>query len=170
MIIKLIRSFWLASCCFISLTLTLPVSALAQDVTIKEASKQVLSAEQVVAPQALNDNNPQVGKHVMANMDAGSMILSLLMVLTLIIICALVLKRFNFAQQNTSQLKVITSLSLGTKERVVVIQVGEQQLLLGVTAQQVTLLEHLTEPLHEQTTTTAQLPKSVLSFFSATKP
>lgn len=168
MIIKLIRSFWLASCCFISLTL--PVSALAQDVTIKEASKEVLSAEQVVAPQALNDNNPQVGKHVMANMDAGSMILSLLMVLTLIIICALVLKRFNFAQQNTSQLKVITSLSLGTKERVVVIQVGEQQLLLGVTAQQVTLLEHLTEPLHEQTTTTAQLPKSVLSFFSATKP
>lgn len=123
--------------------------------------------EQVVTPPALNRDSPEVGKHVMANMNAGSMILSLLMVLALIIICAFILKRFNFTQQSASQLKVVTSLSLGAKERIVVIQAGEQQLLLGVTAQQVTLLERLAEPLGDQTITTAALPKSVLSFFSA---
>lgn len=123
--------------------------------------------EQVVTPPTLNRDAPEVGKHVMANMNAGSMILSLLMVLALIIICAFILKRFNFTQQSASQLKVVTSLSLGAKERIVVIQAGEQQLLLGVTAQQVTLLDRLAEPLGDQTITSAALPKSVLSFLSA---
>jgi len=112
---------------------------------------------------------PEVGKHVMANMDAGSMILSLLMVLALIVLCAWVLKRFNLTQQGVSQLKVVTSLSLGAKERVVVVQAGEQQLLLGVTAQQVTLIERLSEPLPIQKANTVELPKSLLSFLLAKK-
>ncbi len=139
-----------------------------QDPTLQSSILEDIS-QQVSVPQELNNNTPQVGKHVMANMDAGSMILSLLMVLALIIICALVLKRFNFTQQSVSQLKVVTSLSLGAKERVVVIQAGEQQLLLGVTAQQVTLIDRLAEPLATQTLKTAELPKSLLSFLSATK-
>jgi flagellar protein FliO/FliZ len=112
---------------------------------------------------------PQVGKHVMANMNAGSMIISLLMVLVLIVICAFVLKRFNFAQHGISQMKVVTSLSLGAKERVVVIQVGEQQLLLGVTHQQITLIEKLSEPLVTQGLNTAALPKNLLSFLVTKK-
>ena len=57
------------------------------------------------------------------------------------------LKRFNLAQQNTGQLKVIASLSLGVKERLIVAQVGEQQLVLGVTPQQITLIKNLEEPI-----------------------
>ena len=90
---------------------------------------------------------PEVGKHVMATTDAGSMILSLLMVLALIFISALVLKRFNFTQQTSGQMKVVSSLSLGVKERLVVAQVGEQQLVLGVTSQQITLIKSLDEPI-----------------------
>ena len=41
---------------------------------------------------------------------------------------------------------------------------GEQQLLLGVTAQQITLLEKLEEPLVEQKNTNVDLPKNLLSF------
>lgn len=119
--------------------------------------------------QSNTNSSPEVGKHVMANMDAGSMILSLLMVLALIIICAFVLKRFNLTQQGVSQLRVVTSLSLGAKERVMVVQVGEQQLLLGVTAQKITLLEKLVEPLAEPAMNTAVLPKNVLSFLSTKK-
>ncbi len=143
-------------------------STIEQDSMEKGIAQQGL-AQQVSGSQNLNNNTPQVGKHVMANMDAGSMILSLLMVLGLIIICALVLKRFNLTQQGVSQLKVVTSLSLGAKERVVVIQAGEQQLLLGVTAQQVTLIERLAEPLATQTLKATELPKNLLSFLSAKK-
>ena len=127
------------------------------------------SVQHASTPQTLAGDSPEVGKHVMANMDAGSMILSLLMVLALIIISALVLKRFNISQQGVSPLKVVTSLSLGAKERVVVIQAGEQQLLLGVTAQQVTLIERLTEPLVTQKLKSAELPKGIWSFLLAKK-
>ncbi|WP_210725534.1 flagellar biosynthetic protein FliO [Candidatus Colwellia aromaticivorans] len=127
--------------------------------TAKQAT-QIPEADPLPVKQA-----PEVGKHVMANTDAGSMILSLLMVLALIFISALVLKRFNFTQQNTSQLKVIASLSLGVKERLVVAQVGEQQLVLGVTPQQITLIKSLEEPIvSSQPEKTSALTGNVLAF------
>jgi flagellar protein FliO/FliZ len=108
---------------------------------------------------------PEVGKHVMANTDAGSMILSLLMVLALIGLSAFVLKRFNVTQQHNGQLKVVASLSLGVKERLVVAQVGEQQLVLGVTAQQITLIKSLEEPLDSgNSENTSALAGNVLAF------
>ncbi|MBL4900001.1 MAG: flagellar biosynthetic protein FliO [Colwellia sp.] len=101
----------------------------------------------------------------MANTDVGSMILSLLMVLALIFISALILKRFNFTQKNTGQLKVIASLSLGVKERLIVVQVGEQQLVLGVTSQQITLIKSLEEPItSNQPENTSALTGNVLAF------
>ncbi|GAA6170867.1 hypothetical protein NBRC116592_05370 [Colwellia sp. KU-HH00111] len=116
------------------------------------------------APETLAVQSPEVGKHVMANMDAASMIMSLLMVLALIIISALVLKRFNLAQQDSSQLKVIANLSLGAKERVVVVQIGEQQLVLGVCAQQITLLQTLQQPIETKTGTPLTASANILSF------
>ncbi len=89
----------------------------------------------------------EVGKHVTANMDAMSMILSLLMVLAVIVVSAIILKRFQSVQQSFNGLKIVTSLHLGAKEKLVVVQSGDKQLLLGVTAQQITLLETLEQPL-----------------------
>jgi flagellar protein FliO/FliZ len=109
---------------------------------------------------------PQVGKHVMANMDASSMILSLLMVLGLIVICAIVLKRFNLTQQHSSQIKVVANLSLGAKERIVVVQIGEQQLVLGVCPQQISLLKDLETPIDIQVGKSLALPGNVLSFLN----
>jgi len=134
--------------------LLLAQSSFAQEETVESAPTESVASEQT----------PQVGKHVMANTDASGMILSLLMVLALIIVCAFVLKRFNFAQQNTSQLKVVANLSLGAKERLVVVQVGEQQLVLGVTAQQITLIETLDEPITSSSGKSLPLSSNVLAF------
>lgn len=112
---------------------------------------------------------PKVGKHVMANMNPVSMILSLFLVLGLIIVCALIIKRFNLTQQGVNQLKVVSTLRLGAKERIIVIQVGEQQLLLGVTNQNITLLDTLSEPLTQQTMNNGDLPINILSFLSSKK-
>ncbi len=178
MMINILRTFLLLSCYLLSSLV------FAQDnVVEKKLDNSVAVAENVAGnsePQTkikslatlernIANRPPEVGKHVMANMDAGSMIISLLMVLALIIICAFVLKRFNLTQQSVSQLRVVTSLSLGAKERVMVVQVGEQQLLLGVTAQKITLLETLAEPLAEAKMNTAELPKNLLSFLSSKK-
>jgi flagellar protein FliO/FliZ len=125
--------------------------------------------ETVPIIQTDNADSPQVGKHVMANMNASSMILSLLMVLVLIFICALIMKRFNLVQQGVSQLKMVASLSLGSKERVVVVQVGEKQFMLGVTSQQINLIETLPEPLLTKPQGSIDLPKSILSVLSTKK-
>ena len=46
-------------------------------------------------------------------------------------------------------MRVIASLPVGCKEKLLVVKVGEQQLLLGVTPQQVNFLYRLEEPLDE---------------------
>ena len=89
----------------------------------------------------------EVGKHVASNMDAMSMILSLFMVLAVIATSAFILKRFQGVRHSLNGLKVVTSLHVGAKEKLVVVQAGQKQLLLGVTAHQITLLETLDEPL-----------------------
>jgi flagellar protein FliO/FliZ len=136
---------------------------------LDENEKVKLAAEIPVADPLLVKQAPEVGKHVMANTDAGSMILSLLMVLALIGISAFVLKRFNITQQHNGQLKVVASLSLGVKERLVVAQVGDQQLVLGVTAQQITLIKSLEEPIDSSNPeNTSVLAGNVLAFFKKT--
>ncbi len=149
----------------VSLFFITPVS-LAQENT--EASEsidvnEVINTESALEP-VVEKQSVQVGKHAMVNMDAGSMILSLIMVLVIIFVSAIVLKRFNLLQQSSNQLKVIGSLSLGAKERVVVVQVGEQQLVLGVCPQQVTLLKDLEHPLDIQLGKSVPLAGNVLAF------
>ena len=90
---------------------------------------------------------PEVGKHVAANLDAMSIILSLLLVLMLIIAVAFVLKKFQPQGGKMSGLKIIASLHLGTKERLVVVEVDGKQLLLGVTSQQISLIQTLENPM-----------------------
>ena len=89
----------------------------------------------------------EVGKYANPNLDAVSMIMSLLMVLVLIIISAWVLRKFNVVNQSVAGMKVITSLPLGHKEKLIVVQVGEEQLLLAVSAQQITYIKTLEKPL-----------------------
>ena len=89
----------------------------------------------------------EVGKHANPNLDAMSMIISLLMVLALIIVSAWILKKFNLANKSVSGMQVISSLPLGHKEKLVVVQVADEQLLLGVSAQQINLIKTLEKPL-----------------------
>ncbi len=153
-------------CYFVAITLMLSLVKRSGALLLLLFFSCFVNAEQAVKQPSSVEVVPQVGKHVMSNMDAGGMILSLLMVLALIIISAMVLKRFNLVQQGTSQLKVITSLSLGTKERLVVVQVGDKQLLLGVTSSEINLLETLSEPLKDQQSQAAEIPSRVLAFLN----
>ncbi|MDO6764749.1 flagellar biosynthetic protein FliO [Agarivorans sp. 1_MG-2023] len=76
-----------------------------------------------------------------------SWIMSLAVVLVTILVCAWVLKKTRLNQFAGDQSKVITNLALGTRERIMVVEIGEQQYLLGVTAQSINLLDKLEQPL-----------------------
>lgn len=69
------------------------------------------------------------------------MVLGLLFVLVLIFVLAWVFKRFlGGSVMSNAALKSVAGLSLGQKERVVLVQVGERQVLLGVAPGQVNML------------------------------
>lgn len=59
------------------------------------------------------------------------------------------------ALQKNPDLKVITGLSLGTRERVVVIEVGKQQLLVGITQGAMRTLHVLDEPIETKENSTS---------------
>ncbi|ODN67876.1 MULTISPECIES: flagellar biosynthetic protein FliO [Methylophaga] len=75
-------------------------------------------------------------------------IFGLIVVLAVILFLGWMLKRSQlFHATHHGQLKVLGAISLGAREKAVLIQVGEQQLLLGVTPQQINTLYTLPEPL-----------------------
>ncbi|TGG95967.1 flagellar biosynthetic protein FliO [Natronospirillum operosum] len=80
--------------------------------------------------------------------DMVTVILGLLVVIGLIFAFAWVVRRFNGSTTvNGRAIKVLAVTPLGAKEKLVLVAVGQQQLLLGVTAHQVTRLLELEEPL-----------------------
>ncbi|MDT8370532.1 MAG: flagellar biosynthetic protein FliO [Gammaproteobacteria bacterium] len=72
----------------------------------------------------------------------------LLLVLTSIAFVAWILRRTNrFTSSANGQLRLVAGLSLGPRERAILLQVGEQQILVGVTAHQIQTLHVLESPL-----------------------
>ncbi|UPW20017.1 flagellar biosynthetic protein FliO [Agarivorans sp. TSD2052] len=96
-----------------------------------------------------------------------SWIMSLAVVLVTIFVCAWVLKKTRLSQFAGGQAKVVANLALGTRERVMVVEVGEQQYLIGVTAQSINLLDKLEQPLVVQTNkVTSQFAKQLQGMLS----
>lgn len=77
-----------------------------------------------------------------------TVVFGLLFVLGIIFACAWLMRRFNGGSAvNGRAIKILAVTPLGAKEKLVLVSVGQQQLLLGVTAQQISTLHELTEPL-----------------------
>jgi flagellar protein FliO/FliZ len=73
----------------------------------------------------------------------ASIFLSLLLVIAIIFALAYVMRRFNVTQAGNGQMKVVASMVAGTKERLMVVEVGEEQYLLGVTSHSINHLATL---------------------------
>ncbi len=72
-----------------------------------------------------------------------SIFLSLLLVCGIIFALAYVMRRFNVTHAGNGQMKVVSSMMAGAKEKVMVIQVGDEQHLIGVTANNINHLSKL---------------------------
>ena len=76
------------------------------------------------------------------------MLLGLFAVLAVIVALAWMMRRMgNFQSVASGALKVLAGLSLGQRERVVLLQVGETQILLGIAPGQIRTLHVLQTPL-----------------------
>lgn len=109
--------------------LALPLSAL--------AAEPVASTASAVAPVAASSLGGQLTQ----------LVLGLLLVLGLIFALALVLRRVQQGGARQGQvIELISSRALGTRDRLVLVQVGNEQILLGLTPGRITPLHVLKEP------------------------
>lgn len=86
-------------------------------------------------------------------------LLGLILVLIIIVFLAWLLRKSGqFQSSSTGDLFIISSLTLGPRERAVLLQVGEQQLLVGVTPQHIQTL-HVLEKNIESNKNTKVTPR-----------
>ena len=98
-----------------------------------------------------------------------SIFLSLLLVIGIVFALAYVMRQFNVTQSGSSQLKVVASMMAGSKERVLVIEVGGEQHLLGITAHNINHLAKLDCPIEVASGNSAENFKQKLALFMAGK-
>ncbi|WP_022940718.1 flagellar biosynthetic protein FliO [Psychromonas hadalis] len=104
----------------------------------------------------------------------GTMIASLLLVIACIFIFAFLMKKSNLVHNGRGKtlIKVIATQSLTNKGRVQVIEVNEKRYLIGVTEQNISLLDTLATPedeVNEEVSESASTPFSILLSKISTK-
>ncbi|RTZ15447.1 flagellar biosynthetic protein FliO [Vibrio aquaticus] len=76
---------------------------------------------------------------------------SLLFVIAFILFLAWLLKRMRVpAMVNQRGLSVVRQISVGNRERIMIVQAGEEQFLVGATAQSIQLISKLDKPLSQE--------------------
>ncbi|CAH1570387.1 Flagellar biosynthesis protein fliO [Vibrio rotiferianus] len=84
------------------------------------------------------------------SLDMATTLGSLVLVIGVIIFLAWLLKRMQVpAMGQQKGLRIVSQLPVGTKERIAVVQVGEEQFLVGITSQSIQTLAKLEQPLKE---------------------
>ncbi len=72
-----------------------------------------------------------------------SIFLSLLLVVGIIFALAYIMRRFNVTASGSNQMRVVASMVAGAKEKIMVIEVGDEQHLVGITSHTITHLSKL---------------------------
>ncbi len=85
------------------------------------------------------------------SLDLATTLGSLVLVIGVILFLAWLLKRMQVpAMGQQKGLRSVSQLPVGTKERIAVVQVGEEQFLVGITSQSIQTLAKLEKPLKEE--------------------
>lgn len=116
------------------------------------ASVSVLLAQPLFAAVASSAAPVVVKPAYVEPFNSGSLmqlLSGLILVVTLIFVLAWFLKRFTGLPGQSRALKVVASVPLGAREKLVLVEAGKKQLLLGVAPGRVNLIESYDEPLIE---------------------
>ena len=96
------------------------------------------------------------------------MLMSLIIVLAVIFLLAFIVKKLKITPHSQKHLRTVAQLSVGTKERVVVVEVNGEQFMLGVTSNNVNLLHKLDQPI-EKTQLSENVDRTPLTIQSLLK-
>jgi len=95
------------------------------------------------------DSAPMLTTDPMAS--AGKVAMFLVLILGLIVGLAWLANRVRMIQPSSRQggLSLISVLSVGQKEKIAIVQAGEQQIVVGITAHSISTLATLDEPIEQ---------------------
>lgn len=113
---------------FRSLLLLFPLPALAQAADV---------ADKTLPPSALSGGGADLAGSV------GQMFFGLAVVIVVLVACLWLLKRLGAPRGNARGLKVLSAAPVGPRERVVLVEVGQKVLVLGVAPGQINALDTL---------------------------
>ena len=83
----------------------------------------------------------------------------LILVVAVIFFLAWLVKRLNLAQHSQNGLlRIVAGLAVGTKDRIVLLQVGEEQILLGLSPGRIEKLHTLSDPISIEGNTSSTTP------------
>lgn len=124
----------------------------AQAVTDSSVAPEPQATAEPVIPFYEKSNSPQTDGKPTPKVGSGSHLLNvtlgLMAIIGLIFALSLFVRRFGSGTFSANtQLKIISSMPLGTRERIVLIDAGGQQLLLGITPTNINTLHVFAEPI-----------------------
>lgn len=110
------------------------------------------AADEPVKPFYENSNTATTAHKPAAKIGSGGHLLNvtlgLIAIIALIFVLSAFVKRFGSGTFSTNtQLKILSSMPLGTRERIVLIDAGGQQLLLGITPTSINTLHVFSDPI-----------------------
>jgi len=105
-------------------------------------SNAAVAIEDTTTSQIVSSSNNTSYVSTLANMLGG-----LIVVIALIFLLAYIVKRLNLVPSQNALIKTIAMTQVGQKEKLMVIEINQQQYLLGVTPHQINLLDKLTQPI-----------------------
>lgn len=109
---------------------------------------EVMASDSASAVTATAARSPALGNDSLNSGYLVQLVVGLLFVLMCILVLAWLAKRVNrFQSSSDGSLEVLGGISMGARERVVLIQVGDTQLLLGVAPGRINMLHRLEQPL-----------------------
>lgn len=100
-----------------------------------------------------------VTKEPLSSAYMGQLMLSLLFILGLILGLAWLVKKFNvIPQQGQRIIKILSTISVGNRDRISLIQVGEEQILISLSPGRITKLHDMTVPVEIEHNTQVATP------------
>lgn len=106
------------------------------------------SADTVVVQPATKPDS--AAQRPSAGLGLGKMALSLAIVVAIVVALGWAFKKLTLRLPGSRHIKIISTMPLGPKERLLVIEIQGKQRVLGVTAQSINLLFELENPLPEE--------------------
>ena len=92
----------------------------------------------------------------------GKTAFALILLIIIILLCAWLIKKINSLQNKNTPMHIVGSIPIGSKERIIIVEIQDKWLILGITPQSINMLHEL--PATPQDTDLSKLTDNNNSF------